>query len=246
MRNIKLTIRYDGTAYSGWQAQKNSRRTIQAVMERAIEKITGAHSHLTGSGRTDAGVHALAQVANFKTKSPIPLKNLQMALNSELPKDIVVYKVEEAPARFDAQRSARSKHYRYTVMNNNFLDPFLRRYAAQSFYSIDIASMKRAAKSLVGRHNYSSFRSVNGGEKSAVRTVKNIAIKKSGDLITFDIEADGFLYNMVRCIVGTLIEVGRGKIPVEGVKDMLRRKDRRSGGPTMPAKGLCLVRVEYR
>lgn len=245
MRNIKLTIRYDGTDYSGWQSQKNG-LAIQDVIERAIKKITGAHSHLTGSGRTDAGVHALAQIANFKTRSKIPLKNLKMALNSILPKDIVVYKVEEAACKFDAQRSAVAKLYRYSVMNSDFLDPFIRRYAAKSFYKIDTGLMKKAAGILVGKHDFRSFQATDGTERNSVRNVMSIRITKHGDMIYFDIKADGFLYNMVRNIVGTLIEVGRGKFSVEMVADILRKRDRRSSGPTMPAKGLCLVRVDYR
>lgn len=244
MRNIKLTIRYDGTNYSGWQSQKNG-RAIQDVIEEAIEKITGAHSHLTGSGRTDAGVHALAQVANFKTRSKIPLKNLQMALNSALPKDIVIYRAEEAAPGFDAQRSAKSKLYRYVIMNSDFLDPFLRRYAAKCFYKLDIRRMRQAAGYLTGRHDFRSFQAADGIERGSVRTIKDIAIEKDGDLIYIDIEADGFLYNMVRNIAGTLVEVGRGKFTVPSVKDILRKKDRRCSGPTMPAKGLRLVKVGY-
>jgi tRNA pseudouridine38-40 synthase len=244
MRNIKLTIRYDGTNYSGWQSQKNG-LAIQDVIEKVIAKITGAHSHLTGSGRTDAGVHALAQVANFKTRSKIPLKNLQMALNTALPKDIVIYHAEEVGPKFDAQRSAKSKLYRYVIMNNNFLDPFIRRYAAKSFYKLDIKRMKKAAKYLVGRHDFRSFQAVDGIERDSVRTVRHITIEKDADLIYIDIEANGFLYNMVRNIAGTLVEVGRGRYSVENVKEILRKKDRRCSGPTMPAKGLRLVRVSY-
>ncbi len=275
MRNIKLTIRYDGTEYSGWQFQKNSRKTIQATIERAIRKITGEKSHLTGSGRTDAGVHAMAQIANFKTYSKIPLKNIQMALNSVLPDDIVIYDTREADPSFDAQRSATSKLYRYTIMNADYMDPFVRRYAAKIFYKIDIALMKKAAKFLIGRHDFKAFQAVDGPstrslrslaqdhgeqgvgirlgaasnhgvERNSVRTVKYIAIAKRGSLIYIDIEADGFLYNMVRNIVGTLVEAGRGKFTVDSVGMMLRKKDRRLSGPTMPAKGLCLVKVRYR
>ena len=244
MRNIKLTIRYDGTNYSGWQSQKNG-VAIQDVIEKAIAKITGSHSHLNGSGRTDAGVHALAQIANFKTRSKIPLKNLQMALNSCLPKDIVIYKAEEVPAKFDAQRSAKSKLYRYTIMNNDFMDPFLRYHAAKYFFKLDIGRMKKAARSLVGTHDFRSFQAVDGVERNSVRTVRRITIEKEGDLIYIDIEANGFLYNMVRNIVGTLVEVGRGKFRVESVKDILRMRDRRCSGPTMAAKGLRLVKVSY-
>jgi tRNA pseudouridine38-40 synthase len=245
MRNIKLTIRYDGTEYSGWQFQRNSRMTIQAILQRAIKKITGEHSHVTGSGRTDAGVHAMAQIANFKTHSKIPLKNIQLALNSILPDDIVIYDAQEADAKFDAQRSAVSKLYRYTIMNADYMDPFIRRYAAKIFYTIDISLMKKAAKHLVGRHDFRAFQAVDGVERNSVRTVKYITIRKRGDLITIDIEADGFLYNMVRNIAGTLVEVGRGKFTVASVATMLRKKDRRLSGPTMPAKGLTLIKVRY-
>ena len=144
MRNIKLTIKYDGTRYAGWQCQKNA-ISIQELIQDAIKKITGKRSNLTGSGRTDAGVHAEAQMANFKTRSKIPLKNLQMGLNSALPADIAITHIEEASSKFDAQRSAKLKLYRYTIFNNDYLDPFVRHYAAKCFYSLDISKMKKAA-----------------------------------------------------------------------------------------------------
>lgn len=245
MRNIKLTIRYDGTNYSGWQFQKNS-TSIQETIQEAVKKITGRKTNVVASGRTDAGVHALAQIANFKTASKIPLKNLRMALNTVLPHDIVICKAEEADPKFDSQKNARSKLYRYMIYNKDFMDPFLRRYAAKSFFKIDTALMRRGARYLVGRHDFTSFRTKDDDEgANAVRTVKYIKIKKSGDLISIDIEADGFLYNMVRNIVGTLIEVGRGKFKAEYIKEIIRKKDKRSCGPTAPAKGLSLVKVRY-
>jgi len=245
MRNIKLTIRYDGTSYSGWQFQKNSRKTIQAVIERASHKITGEKSHLTGSGRTDAGVHATGQVANFRTRSKIPLKNIQMALNAMLPDDIAISAIDEAGPKFNSQKSARSRLYRYTIYNNNFMDPLMRRYAAKIFYSLDLARMKKAAKYLAGRHDFTSFQKRDEEKRSAVCTVKYIRIEKDGDLIYIDIEANGFVYNMVRNIVGTIIETGRGKFSVSRVKEILDKKDIRCCGPTMAAKGLCLVKVRY-
>ena len=244
MRNIKLTIQYDGTRYAGWQFQKNA-RSIQEVIQNAIKKITGKKANLIGSGRTDAGVHAEAQIANFKTRSKIPLKNLQMALNSALPDDIVVSKIEEAALRFNAQHDARSKLYRYTIVNNDFINPLLRNTAAKCFYKIDIDMMRRVAKLLVGRHDFTSFRTVDGEKKNAVRTIKYIKIEKFKDVISIYIEANGFLYNMVRTIVGTLIEAGRGKFSMDRVKEILKKKDRCFSGPTMPAKGLCLVKVRY-
>ena len=221
MRNIKLTIKYDGTHYSGWQFQKNA-KTVQEVMEAALELITGEKVSLIGSGRTDAGVHARHQVANFKTSSKLPLKKIWMALNSNLPKDIVVSAAEEAHPKFNAQHSAKSKLYRYTIANTNFVDPFIRRYAAKCFYEHDESRMKRAAKYLVGKHDFRSFQAKDSIERDSVRKVKNIRIEKDGELVYIDIEADGFLYNMVRNIAGTLIEVGRGKFTAVRVKEILK------------------------
>ncbi len=244
MRNIKLTIRYDGSRYAGWQFQKNA-LAIQEVIQRAIKKITGRSINLTGSGRTDAGVHAEAQVANFKTRSKIPLKNLRMALNSALPKDIVIINIEEAGPKFNSQRSARSKLYRYTIYNNDFIDPFMRRYAAKCFFKLNIAAMRKAAGYLTGRHDFTSFRTWGGEEKDSIRKIEYIKIAKSKDVVYIYIKANGFLYNMARSVVGTLVEVGRGKFRIEQVKEILSKKDRKCCGPTMPAKGLCLVKVFY-
>lgn len=245
MRNIKLTIRYDGTNYSGWQFQKNA-ISIQETIQRAVKKIVGHKPAVVASGRTDAGVHALAQIANFKTASKIPLKNLRMALNTTLPDDIVVSRAEEADLEFDSQKDARSKLYRYMIYNKDFMDPFLRRYAAKSFFKIDTALMKEGAKYLVGRHDFTSFRTKDNDERAnAVRTIRRIKIKKNGNVIYIDIEADGFLYNMTRNIVGTLIEAGRGKFKPGYVKEILKNRDKRSCGPTAPAKGLSLVKVRY-
>ena len=245
MRNIKLTIAYDGTNYSGWQFQKNG-KSIQETIEKVIKKITGHHSHLTGSGRTDAGVHARFQIANFRTRSKIPLKNIQMALNSNLPRDVVIYDIEDADKRFDSQRSAKSKLYRYTIMNACFLDPLIRRYAVKCFYKLNIPRMRAGAKFIVGTHNFKSFQTKDGDRNmNSVRSIKYVRIKKAGRLVYFDIEADGFLYNMARKIVGTLVEVGRGKIGPGNVNEILLKKDGRASGPTMPARGLCLIKVRY-
>ena len=243
--NIKLTIQYDGTHYAGWQFQKNA-RSVHEVIQSALKKITGEKVALIGSGRTDAGAHAEAQIANFKTRSKIPLKNIQMALNSSLPKDIVISHIEEAAAKFNAQHCAKSKLYRYTIANDNFVDPFIRRYAAKCFYRLDIGAMRRAARPLLGRHDFNAFRATDGdSEKDSVRIIKKIKIEKSGKLVYIYVEANGFLYNMVRNIAGTLVEAGRGKIPAEYVKEILAKRKRRYCGPKMPAKGLCLVKVSY-
>lgn len=244
MRNIKLTISYDGTHYAGWQFQKNA-RTIQEVIQAALKKITGAKTNITASGRTDAGVHAEAQIANFRTRSKIPLDKLRMALNSALPRDIVITDAEEAPVRFNAQHDAKSKLYRYAIYNDNFIDPFVRRYAAKVFYKLNIDSMKKAARLLEGRHDFKSFQTQDGEEKDSARRIYHIKVEKSGKLVYIYMKADGFLYNMARNIAGILVEVGRGKIRPSDVKAILSRKDRRHCGPTMPAKGLRLIKVNY-
>jgi len=244
MRNIKLTIRYDGTAYAGWQTQGNA-RAIQEVLEKALGSVTDEKVKLIASGRTDAGVHAEAQVANFRTRSRLPLKAILKAVNSRLPKDIVVTRIDEVPARFNAQHDAKSKVYRYTIANGDSVDPFLRHYAAKYFYSLDMRAMRRAAKHLVGRHDFSAFRSIDARRADPVKKIRRIRIEKSGKLVYIYMEADGFLYNMARAMVGTLIEAARGKIRPEYVKEILKRKERRLCGPTAPAKGLCLVKVRY-
>ena len=245
MRNIKLTIQYEGTNYSGWQSQKNA-VSIQEVIQEALKKILGHKAANTGSGRTDAGVHALGQIANFPTASKISLKKIYMALNSMLPKDIVISRVGEAGPKFNAQRSAKSKLYRYTLVNGDFIDPFIRRFAARSFYKLDIGLMRKAAGKLTGRHDFSAFRATDKDPgKESMRSIKVLRIERTGNVMNFFVEADGFVYNMVRNIVGTLVEIGRGKFPVSRAAELIKKKDRRLCGPKMPAKGLCLMRVKY-
>jgi tRNA pseudouridine38-40 synthase len=200
---------------------------------------------LTGAGRTDSGVHAVGQVANFKTRSKLAPDKIKDALNSSLAEDILIVSAEYVPIKFDSQRSARSKRYRYTVTTVHFADPFIRHFAARFSYPLDIRAMRRAAKSLTGRHNFKAFQASGSSESNTVRTIKKIKIEKRDDLVYIDIWADGFLYNMVRIIAGTLLEVGRGKMPEENIKKMLLSRDRRSAGPTAPALGLCLMSVEY-
>lgn len=244
-RNIKLVIRYDGTHYSGWQCQKNA-GTVQESIESALRKIIGRKVKLKGAGRTDSGVHAAHQVANFKTHSKLPAERIKEALNSSLPDDILVMSAESVPLKFDSQHSAVSKRYRYTVTTARFVDPFMRHFASRFSYPINMASMRRAAKALIGRHDFKAFQSSGSNESNTVRTIKMIKIEKDGDLIYIDIWADGFLYNMVRTIVGTLLEIGRGKISEASMGEIIYKKDRRLAGPTAPARGLCLMGVEYR
>lgn len=244
MRNIKLTISYDGTHYAGWQCQKNA-ATIQQTIESILKKIVGHTVKLHGSGRTDSGVHAKSQVANFRTNSKLSLGSIKAALNSSLPDDILINSVELAGRKFDAQRSAKSKHYRYTITTSKFVDPFIRHFVSRFSYPLDISSMKRAAAGLVGRHDFKAFQAAGSKEKNTIRTVKRIRIETAGELVYIDVWADGFLYNMVRTIAGTLLEIGRGKLPESVVADILKTKNRAIAGPTAPAKGLCLIKVEY-
>jgi tRNA pseudouridine38-40 synthase len=252
MRNIRLKIEYDGTRYSGWQIQKNSKdrtipqKTIQQEIENFLSRIIQEHVKIIGSGRTDAGVHALSQIANFTTKSSMPVKTMQRALNSLLPEDIVVTGCKQVSADFHARYSATSKTYSYQILNSPHSSAFNRLYQHHIPYKLDYRLMNKAARELIGKKDFKSFQATDKKERGSVRTIKRLSVKKQGDIIKIDIEADGFLYNMARNITGTLIEIGRGKIPLENIKDILKAKDRTKAGPTAPAKGLCLVSVKYK
>ncbi|MCD5397730.1 tRNA pseudouridine(38-40) synthase TruA [candidate division NPL-UPA2 bacterium] len=245
MRNIKLALEYDGENYHGWQRQPRV-VTIQGMIEEALAKILQEKVNLIGSGRTDAGVHARGQIANFKTKSYIPLKNLKAALNSLLPGDIIARRVALVSDDFHARYHAKSKIYCYTILNSPLLSPFSRKYAYFFPHSLDITAMKRAAKFLVGEHDFSSFRGTGTARENCLRKMKGLRISTEKELVLLNMEANGFLYNMVRIIAGTLLEVGRGKIAAGEVKRILGAKDRRQAGPTLSAQGLCLLRVKYR
>lgn len=246
MRNIKFEIEYDGTNYLGWQAQPKSRsRTIQAVIEKTLRHILQEKIKLVASGRTDSGVHARAQVANFVTCSKIPLGRLKVALNGLLPEDIKVIALKEERPDFHSRFSAKSKIYRYTILNRDYSSPLLRNTVYFYPHPLNVKLMQSEARSLLGRHDFSSFRAAQGKEKNPVKTIKKIKFIKKKDFIYIDIEADGFLYNMVRNIVGTLIELGRGRLTKGSLKRILLSRNRRLAGPTALAKGLCLLRVKY-
>ncbi|OGX30162.1 MAG: tRNA pseudouridine(38-40) synthase TruA [Omnitrophica WOR_2 bacterium RIFCSPLOWO2_12_FULL_51_24] len=244
MRNILLKIEYDGTNYAGWQYQKNA-KSIQETMEAALKRITGRKARLISCGRTDAGVHALGHIANFVTDSQMPLFRLQKALNGVLPKDIVVKEVRDVPLKFNSSRDAKSKLYVYTILNDPAGCALSRGYVRHVPYKLNLNLMIGAAKCLLGRHNFKSFQAADNRKRSSVRTIKRLEIKKKGDLIKIEVEGDGFLYNMVRNIAGTLIEIGRGRFKPGSMKKILKAKDRKLAGPTAPAKGLCLVEVKY-
>ncbi len=246
MRTLKLTVAYDGTRYAGWQVQRNATQTIQAVLQEALRTALGEAVHVQASGRTDAGVHALAQVAHLRTRSPLPAKRLLWSLNGLLPHDIRVREVAEAPAAFHAQFDAVAKRYRYSVVMGPVVLPFDRPYVQQMPLPLNVALIRREARRLLGRHDMAAFQSAGRPVRDSHRTILDIRVTRKGSRLDIEIEADGFLYHMVRRIAGTLLDIGRGRLPPGTIAAMLRTRDPRLGGPVAPARGLCLLRVAYR
>ena len=242
--NVKILLEYDGSNYHGWQRQKNA-LTIQEVVEEAVYKVTGEKVKVIGAGRTDAGVHARGQVANFHTNCRIPVERLPYAINSHLPEDIAVKGAEEVPDDFHARYSAKAKVYTYTIYNAPFPSPLMRKYSYFYPHILDVEAMQEAAKAFVGVHDFTAFRASGSPVKSSVRNVMRLEVKKSKDVITIEVEADGFLYNMVRIIAGTLLEVGSGKRTPEEIPLVISSRDRERAGITLPAHGLCLEKVVY-
>jgi len=244
MRNIKLTIEYDGTNYCGWQRQRNG-SSIQETLEKALKKILREKVNVVGAGRTDSGVHAQGQVANFKTTSRLTTREFFSALNATLPEDIVIKRVEEVGIDFNARFSAKNKLYRYYIFNSSISSPFQRQYSYQYRHPLNVAIMRKEAKLLLGKHDFKSFQAADKIKRTSVRRIKKISIKKHDKHIYIDIEADGFLYNMVRNIVGTLVYLGKGKLRRGDMKKILKAKKRSLAGPTAPPQGLCLIKVDY-
>lgn len=244
MRNIRLTIEYDGTNYHGWQTQANA-ITVQSTIEKCIKKLTGEDCNLIGSGRTDVGVHALGQVANFHTNSKIPAEKFSYALNSLLPYDIVIISSVEVGPEFHSRFDAKAKRYIYHIYNSTFPSALLRNRAWHVPYSLDIALMEKASSYLKGTHDFAAFRAVGGTAKTSIRTIMDISLVKKQRIIEIDVLGNGFLYNMVRIIAGTLVEVGRGKICPDSIPVILESRDRNNAGVTAPAHGLYLAEVVY-
>ena len=245
MRNLKLTIRYDGTDFSGWQTQPG-KRTVQETIENAIREITREERvRVNCSGRTDAGVHAVGQVANAYTASKLPSDVLLKAINAKLPEDVSVSELTEAPQSFCANKDAVRKMYRYVIQDGRILDPFLRKYAWFVQQHLDAAAMARAGECLIGRHDFRCFETEWPNRLTSVRTVTHLGVNRFGECIWIDVEANGFLYNMVRAIAGSLVQVGRGFWPETQIADVLHALDRRLAGPTAPPEGLFLMRVTY-
>lgn len=244
--DIKIVLEYDGTNYHGWQRQSSSGgATIQGTLEKAIERISGEQATVIGAGRTDAGVHALGQVAHFRTRSRLSPVHWQRALNSLLPPDITVVGAEKVTEKFHARRRATAKIYQYRILHRAPPSPLLRFVSWHVPHHLNIRTMKAAAVHLLGAHDFSSFQTAGSPSRSALCRITRIEIAQTGDLITILIEADRFLRHMVRTIVGTLVEAARGKMRPSHVKEILQAKDRRLAGPPAPPHGLFLMKVKY-
>jgi tRNA pseudouridine38-40 synthase len=250
MRNLKVILSYDGAEFSGWQVQPDA-NTVQGTLASAIGRITGEKVLPQGSGRTDAGVHALAQVMTFVTESSVPTENFLKALNDILPASVRVLEVSEAPAEFHARHSARAKTYRYRIYREAICPPFLARYVWHYPYPLDEKAMQRAAALVVGENDFTSFAAVDpergkdGAPVSNVRTIFSSEWQRAGEELIYTVTGSGFLHHMVRNLVGTFILVGRGTLQVEDLMRILEARDRSAAGATAPASGLYLVSVEY-
>jgi len=243
MPNYKIKIQYDGTDFSGWQIQKD-RRTIQGEISRVLKIITGSKTRVTGSGRTDAGVHALGQVANFITKLNIESESMLKALNSLLPPSIRIVESKIVPDSFNAMFNCIEKTYRYTIFQGKIISPFLYRYALHYPFYLDLDSMKEASRFLIGEKDFSAF-TVKSSAKNHKKNLKEIRFERKGEKTDIYFTGNGFLRYMVRTLVGTLIEVGNGKIKVEEIEEIIKSKDRSKAGPTSPPQGLFLIEAKY-
>lgn len=261
MRNIRLTIQYDGTNYNGWQIQKTEDSqqriiTIQGIIQNAIKKITSKDAIVIGAGRTDAGVHAIEQVASFKTSSELESSIIKRALNAILPDDIRIIDARDVELDFHPRYDAKSKVYFYIASNSHIISPFLYRYAWKIPHKLNLEEMKNALEFLKGRHDFSAFRASGCGAKNSIRTIIDISIESlnhldfmgtwlDGNFLKIKIEANAFLRHMVRNIVGTIVEIGKGRIRPSDIKEIMLSKDRRLAGPTAPANGLFLEKIKY-
>lgn len=245
MRNIKLVIEYDGKDFNGWQKQPN-KLNIQGEIERAIMEITKEDNiELNASGRTDAGVHALGQVANFKTECLIPVEKIPIAINTKVKKSIIIKSAEEVPERFHSRYNCKQKTYRYVINNSEFGSAIYRNLECHIPQKLDIKEMKKAVKYFEGEHDFKGFKASGTSSKNSVRKIFKTNIEVDGDRIFIELTGSGFLYNMVRIISGTLVDVGLGKIKSEEIPEIILSGDRKRAGKTLPPQGLYLVKVEY-
>lgn len=244
MRNVRIKVAYDGRSFYGWQRQAGF-GTVQETLETALKDLIGEHLTVFGSGRTDTGVHALGQVASFHVDTPLPDHRLLLALNAHLPRSVVVTALESCEEGFHAQASALGKRYLYLVLTTRFRPPFGHDYHHWVSDALDLGAMRRAAGHLVGEHDFSALASAGSARRSSVRHVRQLRIAARRDRLAMLVTGNGFLYNMVRTVAGTLIEVGRGRMSADSIPDILRSGDRSMAGPTAPASGLYLLRVFY-
>jgi len=255
VRTIKLLLEYDGSAYHGWQIQKDA-RTIQGLLEERVSRLAGERTAVIGASRTDAGVHAFGQVAAFRTRSSLDCETIKRALNATMPRDVRVLSAEEVHAQFHPRNDAIRKRYVYVLAPRGTTSAFLFKYAWEVPHKLDLGSMESAALALGGEHDFSAFMAAGGNVKDPVRTIFLLRLAHTeqmtfmgtrlpGTFITVHVEANGFLRHMVRNIVGTLVEIGRGKIPPERMRPILLSRDRSEAGPTAPPHGLFLERIDY-
>ena len=244
LQRLLLTLRYDGTAYHGWQVQPNG-VTVQETLQDAIEAVTGVRAGVTGCSRTDAGVHADMFCCAFDTDSPLRGEKMAAALNFHLPRDIAVYGVREVEKDFHPRYAARGKRYVYRIWNGRQRHPVYERYALHIPQPLDAAAMNAAAAGFVGTHDFAACCAAGSDVQGTVRTVRECRVERQGELVLFTVEADGFLYNMVRIMVGTLLDIAAGRLPTDAIPTLLETHDRAAAGSTAPAKGLCLAQVFY-
>lgn len=245
MPNYKLTLCYEGTRYRGWQRQGNVSGTIQEKLETILSRILELPVELAASGRTDAGVHARMQVCSFRAKTALSCEEILCALRAHLPEDIGVLALEEAPPRFHARLNCREKTYLYRVWNSTAPNVFTRRFQLRVEETLDLAAMEQTAALLCGEHDFAAFCSLKNSKRSTVRDLKEIRIQPNGEELCLYFTGDGFLYNMVRILTGTLLEVGQGRLRPELLPEILSSRDRSQAGPTAPPQGLCLWEVKY-
>ena len=243
--NYKIILEYDGSRYSGWQIQKNTPHTIQQKVEEALTKINKKEVNVVGAGRTDAGVHAAGQSANFFLDIKIPVKKIPLALNTHLPDDIICIDAVKVSDDFHSRYDARGKKYRYRILNSNFNSVFVRNFVYKVHKKLDLENMRNAAEVLLGTHDFASFCSAGSSVDSTVRTIYSLEVFSEEDEICIDVSGSGFLYNMIRIIAGTLIEIGKGKKNIAELRNIIASCDRRKAGFTAPAKGLTLLEVFY-
>lgn len=244
MRNIKLIIEYDGKKFGGWQKQPN-KLNIQGEIEKAIEEITGETVELNASGRTDAGVHSLGQTANFKTNSKIDISKMAIAINSKLKQSIRIIKAEEVDEKFHARYSCKGKKYKYVINNSKYGSAIYRDLEYHMPIKLNVEAMQKGIKYFEGEHDFKGFKASGTSSKSSVRTIYSAKVIENGERIIIELEGNGFLYNMVRIISGTIVDVGLGKIKPEEIPEIIESKDRTRAGKTLPPQGLYLVEVYY-